>query len=422
MRIFLCRNIIDKVESTIQLWNDAKQAKFWLPWPTMCPGLEESDFRAYAKACRNLERTDLERGFRIHINRRQIAAFFVFDRQSAQDDGAPPPEVNVRVWGQFITTFEQCYLACRDDLKDALVEHRRGSWSRDNYTMANELFDIDPAIDTKWWSNIKAKITWFQARDPPFLPTPKPKPNEEASQAPIAKRRRLHDYKGPSNKTATRSSAGESDIEVPDFASEQYHAPPERMGIIESATVLERISDKCMYMTAVEEWLLCSALNDKVLRKEFHNLSPEAFQTTLNELLTTELNSCGSFPVLFTAEDSNGHPRDLPGLGAPARKLRAYHLRQSYKRYISVLCGKLVLREREDRSAIVRRRVSDWYATQLFQPPPGTLLIVHFQVNSNSSPLPTPPLFHSKALAAICLFMFLSVPLQVLLSTLYDPC
>ena len=170
MRIFLCRNIIDKVESTIQLWNDAKQAKFWLPWPTMCPGLEESDFRAYAKACRNLERTDLERGFRIHINRRQIAAFFVFDRQSAQDDGAPPPEVNVRVWGQFITTFEECYLACRDDLKDALVEHRIGSWSRDNYTMANELFDIDPAIDTKWWPNIMAKITWLQARDPPFCP------------------------------------------------------------------------------------------------------------------------------------------------------------------------------------------------------------------------------------------------------------
>ena len=271
MRIFLCRNIIDKVESTIQLWNDAKQAKFWLPWPTMCPGLEESDFRAYAKACRNLERTDLERGFRIHINRRQIAAFFVFDRQSAQDDGAPPPEVNVRVWGQFITTFEESYLACRDDLKDALVENRRGSWSRDNYTMANELFDIDPAIDTKWWPNIMAKITWLQARDPPFLPTPKPKPNEKASQAPIAKRRRLHDFKGPfnkttpSNKTATRSSAGESDIQVPDFTSEQYHAPTERMGIIESATVLERISDKCMYMTAVEEWLLCSALNDKVL-------------------------------------------------------------------------------------------------------------------------------------------------------------
>ena len=236
----------------------------------------------------------------------------------------------------------------------------RSSW--DNYTMAHELFAIDPTVDTAWWSNIKAKITWLQARDPPFLPTPKPKPNEKASQAPIAKRRRLHDFKGPfnkttpSNKTATRSSAGESDIQVPDFTSEQYHAPTERMGIIESATVLERISDKCMYMTAVEEWLLCSALNDKVLRKEFHNLSPEAFQTTLNELLTTELNSCGSFPVLFTAEDSNGHPRDLPGLGAPARKLRAYHLRQWYKRYISVLCGKQVTREREDRSAIVRKR------------------------------------------------------------------
>ena len=43
----------------------------------MCPGLEESDSRAYAKAGQNLERTDLERGFRIHINRRQIAAFFV---------------------------------------------------------------------------------------------------------------------------------------------------------------------------------------------------------------------------------------------------------------------------------------------------------------------------------------------------------
>ena len=54
MRIFLCRNIIDKVESAIHLWNDAKQAKFWLPWPTMFPGLEESDFRAYAEACQNL--------------------------------------------------------------------------------------------------------------------------------------------------------------------------------------------------------------------------------------------------------------------------------------------------------------------------------------------------------------------------------
>ena len=81
--------------------------------------------------------------------------------------------------------------------------------------MANELFDIDPTMDTKWWSNIKAKITWLQARDPPFLPTPKPKPNEKASQAPIAKRRRLHDCKDLSNKTATRSSAGESDIEDP---------------------------------------------------------------------------------------------------------------------------------------------------------------------------------------------------------------
>ena len=60
MRIFLCRNIIDKVESAIQLWNDAKQAKFWLRWPTVCPGLEESDSRAYAKAGQNLERTDLE--------------------------------------------------------------------------------------------------------------------------------------------------------------------------------------------------------------------------------------------------------------------------------------------------------------------------------------------------------------------------
>jgi hypothetical protein len=103
----------------------------------------------------------------------------------------------VRVWGQFITTFEESYLACRDDLKDALVENRRGSWSRGNYTMANELFDIDPAIDTKWWPNIMAKITWLQARDPPFLPTPKPKPNEEASQAPIAKRRRCMTAKGP---------------------------------------------------------------------------------------------------------------------------------------------------------------------------------------------------------------------------------
>ena len=84
----------------------------------------------------------------------------------------PPPEVNVRVWGQFITTFEQCYLACRDDLKDALVEHRIGSYLIS--TMANELFDIDPAIDKKWWSSIKAKITWLQSRDPPFLPTPKP--------------------------------------------------------------------------------------------------------------------------------------------------------------------------------------------------------------------------------------------------------
>ena len=74
---FLCRDIIDKVESTIQLWNDAKEAKFWLPWPTVCQGLEESDFRAYAKACQTFKRTDLERGFRIHINRRQIAAFFV---------------------------------------------------------------------------------------------------------------------------------------------------------------------------------------------------------------------------------------------------------------------------------------------------------------------------------------------------------
>ena len=90
MRIFLCRNIIEKVESAIQLWNDAKQAKFWLLLPTVCPGLEESDSRAYAKAGQNLERTDLERGFRIHINRRQIAAFFVFDRQSSQDDGVPP--------------------------------------------------------------------------------------------------------------------------------------------------------------------------------------------------------------------------------------------------------------------------------------------------------------------------------------------
>ena len=416
----MCRNIVEKVESTIQLWNDAKEAKFWLPWPTVCPGLEKSDYSAYAKACQALERTDLERGFRIYRKRRRIVAFFVFDRQTAQDDGSPPPEVNVHVWEQFIVTFEECYLACRDDLKDALAELRMGRSSWDNYTMAHELFAIDPTVDTAWWSNIKAKITWLQSRDPPFLPTPKPM--EVASEAPDAKRRRLHDCEEASIKTSTRSSGGQSDIEVPDFASEKYHAPPERMGIIESATVLERISDKCMYMTAVEEWLLCSALNDEILRKKFHNSSPEAFQTTINELLTTELNSCGSFPVLFTAEDSNGHPRDLPGLGAPARKLRAYHLRQWYKRYISVLCGKQVSREREDRSAIVRKRVSDWYATQLFQPPPGTLLIVHFQVNSNSSPLPTPPLFHSKALAAICLFMFLSVPLQVLLSTLYDPC
>ena len=181
----MCRNIVEKVESTIQLWNDAKEAKFWLPWPIVCPGLEKSDYSAYAKACQTLERTDLERGFRIYRKRRRIVAFFVFDRQTAQDDGSPPPEVNVHVWEQFIVTFEECYLACRDDLKDALAELRMGRSSWDNYTMAHELFAIDPTVDTAWWSNIKAKITWLQSRDPPFLPTPKPM--EVASEAPDAK-------------------------------------------------------------------------------------------------------------------------------------------------------------------------------------------------------------------------------------------
>ena len=326
----------------------------------------------------------------------------------------------MRVWDQFTTTFKECYLACRGDFKDALVEPRRGSWSCDNYTMAHELFDIDPTVDTAWWSKIEARIAWFQSRDPPFLPTPKPM--EVASQSPYAKRRRLHDCEEVSNETSTRPSAGQSGIEVPGFAPEQCGSPPERMGIIESTVPLERISEKCMYMTAVEEWLLCSALDDKALLQKFHELSPEAFQTILNDLLTTQLDSCGSFPVLFTAQDPNGHPLDLPGLGAPAKKLRAYHLRQWYKRYVASLCGKQVFSERKDRIAIVRKRVSDWYATQLFQPPPGTLLIDHFQVNCHICPLPSRPLLHSKALAAICLFMFLSEALQVLLSTLYDLC
>ena len=46
-----------------------------------------------------------------------------------------------------------------------------------------------------------------------------------------------------------------------------------------------------MYMTAVEELLLFSALDDEALREKFHGLSPEAFQATINDLLTSELDS-----------------------------------------------------------------------------------------------------------------------------------
>ena len=58
--LFCAGHIIDKVESTIQLWDDAKQARFWLPWPIVFPGLDENDFGAYAKTCRDFERSDLE--------------------------------------------------------------------------------------------------------------------------------------------------------------------------------------------------------------------------------------------------------------------------------------------------------------------------------------------------------------------------
>ena len=108
-------------------------------------------------------------------------------------------------------------------------------------------------------------------------------------------------------RAARRASNQISPLDLQSSESDTEELPKHVLELIERVALLSKISNEgCIIMTAIEEWILGTALCMRSLKESYANKNPRAFEIDLTAALKKKLSLLGAdFPAVLEADSRN---------------------------------------------------------------------------------------------------------------------
>ena len=331
----------------------------------MCRDVELLDFKQYMKL--GSGKIPSERGFFLHEIERKLHSIFIFDRPVAKNmlaKGHPLNEApSIRHWIEFLDIFTANFERNSEEFY-RMVFAPRCSRLHVPYTLTSSHFGIESSRIT-----LRQRLNALRAEG--LLPTvhpPHEAPLDVSSPQPSSRETRA----------ARRGSNQFSPSDLQSSDSDTEELSKHVLEVIERVDLLSKISNEgCIIMTAIEEWIIGTAMCMRSLKESYANKNPRAFEIDLTTALKKNLSLLGAdFPAVLQA-DSRNVSTESP-CPRPHKLLLQSDLSDMFARYHPTSVGRLSTIHRTRRLSKVQSLKAAFYKSQFFSPPFEKSLLDYF--------------------------------------------